>query len=279
MAIPRRVVSHQFDFLPRLGRLRLPIRVEGAQQRLDLRVARRDLRLVKAISFQGLAQGKEMVLLPVAFEALPHFLFLLLEHLRCAQRGEHGGVALPGEDGLDDPQSAHPVELAQDVVEAHIHQIQGALHVQEVRGGHREVILAQPVEAAQLADRLLGDEARAQQPVTMQHGVPLAVAHVALAPRQIARVRAVEERDLEAGRLEQVVDGDPIDAGRFHRDGVDLVLGEPRAQGAQLAGEGAKGFDRRGGGGGENLRRAQIERGKAGQNGINHGCSVGWFEV
>jgi len=72
----------------------------------------------------------------------------------------------------------------------------------------------------------------------VQHGVPLAVAHVALAPRQIARVGTVKERDFEAVGLEQVVDGDPIDAGGFHGDGVDLVLGEPRAQRAQRS-EGA----------------------------------------
>ena len=115
----RRVVSHYFDFLPGLGRLRRALRVERAQERFDLRIARRDLRLVKTVGFERLAQREEVMLLPVALQAREHFGFFLVEHLRLAQRGEHRGVALAGEDGLDDAQPADPVELAQDVVEAH----------------------------------------------------------------------------------------------------------------------------------------------------------------
>jgi hypothetical protein len=164
--------------------------------------------------------------------------------LAVAKFGEHGRVALAGEDGVEHAQAADSVELGENVVQAHIHQVERPLPLANVRGGHLEVILAQAVEAAPLADGLGWDEAGTQQAVAVEHGVPLAVAHVALAPREVARVRAMEEGDLEARALEQVVDGNPVHAGGFHGHGLDVLLFEPLAERAQLAAEGAKGLDR-----------------------------------
>lgn len=101
--------------------------------------------------------------------------------------------------------------------------------------------------------------------------MPLRIGEVALAPRQMPGVRTVKERDREAVGLELIVDGDPIHAGGLHGHGVDCALFEPRAQRAQVGGEGAEDFDRRLGGGGEDFRRPQIERREAGQDGVNHG--------
>jgi len=120
------------------------------------------------------------------------------------------------------------------MVQTHIHQIERPLHVGQVRPGHRKVILAQAVKAAQFADRLWRDKAGTEQTVAVEHGVPLAVGDIAFAPGQIARVRPVEKRGCEALGLEQVVHRDPIDAGRFQGDGVDFVLLEPGAECAQL---------------------------------------------
>ena len=125
-----------------------------------------------------------MMLLPVALEALEHVGFFAVEDLRGAKCGQGGRIALALEDRLDDPQAAHPVDLADDVVEPHIHQVERALHVLHVRGADAEMIFAQPVVTAQFgspvhlpplfpsassADRLVGDETAAQQPVAVEH--------------------------------------------------------------------------------------------------------------
>ena len=65
----------------------------------------------------------------------------------------------------------------------------------------------------------------------MEHGVPLTIGDVAFTPWQIARMRAVKERDFEPLGLEQVMDGNPINASRFPGDGARLMLLEPGAQG------------------------------------------------
>jgi hypothetical protein len=97
----------------------------------------------------------------------------------------------------------------------------------------------------------------------MEHGVPLAIAHVALAARQVAGMGPMEEGDLETRGLKLVVHADPINAGGFHGHGTDLVLRKPLAQGAQFAGEGAKDFDGSVGGRRENLRGAEVQGGDA----------------
>lgn len=108
------------------------------------------------------------------------------------------------------------MDLADDHVQAHVHQIQGPLQVLDMRAGRAQVIFPQPVEAAQLTHLLVGDETRHEQAVTMQHGVPLAVLHVALAPGHVAGMGAVEDGHLQAAGLQQVVQRDPVNAGGFH---------------------------------------------------------------
>ena len=50
---------------------------------------------------------------------------------------------------MGEQQAADPVDLADDVVEPHIHQVQRALHVLDVRRADAEMVFAQPVKAAQ----------------------------------------------------------------------------------------------------------------------------------
>ena len=62
------------------------------------------------------------------------------------------------------------------------------------------------------------------QPVAVEHGMPLAVEHIALAARHVASVRAIKDGDLKALALQQVVDRNPINARRFHGHFGDLML-------------------------------------------------------
>ncbi len=63
----------------------------------------------------------------------------------------------------------------------------------------------------------------------VQRGPPLAVLHVGLAPRQIARLFAVDHAHLEAGGFQHPIERQPIHAGGFHGHGFDLALFEPVA--------------------------------------------------
>jgi len=72
---------------------------------------------------------------------------------------------------------------------------------------------------------------------------PLAVLHVGLPPRDILHVPRVHQADLDPLALEDLVQGNPVDAGGLHRHGGDPALREPAGEGAQFLGEGPEAPD------------------------------------
>src|SRR6476469_3757023 len=70
----------------------------------------------------------------------------------------------------------------------------------------------------------------------MQPVDPLAVAPVRLgASAQLVGVAGVDQEYLEALRLEQLIQSDPVDARRFHGDGADLMLMQEGRNGFQAS--------------------------------------------
>ena len=75
---------------------------------------------------------------------------------------------------------------------------------------------------------------------------PLAVQYVGFAPRDILDVARVHQQNREAARLQQLEQGDPmalgqpLDAGRFHGDGVDPTGIEPVGDGVEVDREAGK---------------------------------------
>jgi len=59
---------------------------------------------------------------------------------------------------------------------------------------------------------------------------PLGVVVVRLTARHDFEVARIDQVDADGGRLEHLVDRDPVDAGRFHRDGIDVVVEQPGHQ-------------------------------------------------
>ena len=81
----------------------------------------------------------------------------------------------------------------------------------------------------------------------------------------------VDQQHLEAARLEDLKERDPIDAGGFHGDGGDATGVEPVAQHKEILGEGGKGAHRTGIGvrwnGHVNLAGTNIDAGGVGMEG------------
>ena len=228
--------------------------------------------MAELVALQRLTQNKEVMLLPIAFETFYHLLPLVFENLHIAQFAERNWIALPGENGFDDSQSTDPVKLADHCMEADIHQIQRSLHVLDVRSRDRQMILAQPVKAAQLPNVLRRDEAARQQPVAVQHGMPLAVEHIAFASGHIAGAGSIEHRDIHSLALKQIVDGYPINAGRFHRYFGNAVLFEVRCGQLQISTEGGEAAHLRiARTGDEDFFLANVDGGIAGVDLVYHG--------
>ena len=83
---------------------------------------------------------------------------------------------------------------------------------------------------AQRHDRGGGTEAGAQQSYAVELLQPLAVHNVALAPAHVVHVAGVDQHHLKAALLEDLVERDPVDPGRFHRHGLDPALRKPVGQ-------------------------------------------------
>ena len=74
---------------------------------------------------------------------------------------------------------------------------------------------------------------------------PLRVEDVGLRPRPAPReLSRLHELDLEALRLEELVEGDPVDAGGLHGDRRDAALLQPGGDGLEVGGVGAELADR-----------------------------------
>jgi hypothetical protein len=83
-----------------------------------------------------------------------------------------------------------------------------------------------------------------EQAVGVELQQPLALLHVALAPGKILGVARVHQIDLKASRVEDLVQRDPIDAGRLHRDGGHAAVLEPVREPMQVRRETVKPADR-----------------------------------
>src|SRR5919198_3459745 len=71
----------------------------------------------------------------------------------------------------------------------------------------------------------LGAKRTAPQAPSMHVLNPLAIRDIALAPRRLLEVARIDQLHLEAARLEKLGDGDPKDADRFHRHGLNPTGG------------------------------------------------------
>ena len=78
----------------------------------------------------------------------------------------------------------------------------------------------------------------------MQLPEPFAIADIALAPRDVFDVARVDQEDLEATGFEDFIQGDPVDAGRLHRDARHAASREPVGEPMKIGRETPEGTDR-----------------------------------
>lgn len=111
-----------------------------------------------------------------------------------------------------------------------VHALEGLLHQLHAGGGGRHVIGAQAQVVLQPADVSRWHEAGMQQTMHVQRGPPLAVSHVGLPARQVARLPAIDHAHFETGTFQYTVQRQPVHAGRFHRNGTYALCQQPVAQ-------------------------------------------------
>jgi hypothetical protein len=154
---------------------------------------------------------------------------------RLAHRHEAVGIGLARCQGGDDRPPTDAEQRAEHRGELHVGALQHLLDPLTVRGHFPPELLARPRQLAQRLNRRGRDEAAPHQTMGEQIGEPLRVAHVALAPREIAHRRRVRQHQRQVV-LEPVPHGFPVNARRLH-DGMGAPGGaQPRLQRQQPGG-------------------------------------------
>jgi hypothetical protein len=154
------------------------------------------------------------------------------------------GSRCPARNGSDDPSARQTRDAGYYLGQFDVHLFESFLHVLSVAGGIADLHLPLPVVATQGHNRIGGAEGRQQQAVAVQPLDPLGVEHVGLgtstAAGQLARL---DQPDLEATRLQQLKQRDPVNACRFQGDRSDPALSQPIGDGFQVAGIGPEATD------------------------------------
>ena len=223
--------------------IRIEARFEDPVLLLDLVVTLSQLVRVGVIQRQGLLEREHMLGPIVAGQGLSNVGFAPLT-ATMAQLGQLGRIALTGHDRSDDGQAGHPADVAQHLSELDIHLLQGFLHMLNMGGPVFNEHGPLTQVAAQHHDLGFWPEGGTQQPITVQALDPLAILHIALAPRHVLDVAGVDQIDLQTALFQQLEDRDPVHPGRFHRRRRHPASYQPGGQRLQVGGKGPEAPDR-----------------------------------
>src|SRR4030095_2355312 len=152
--------------------------------------------------------------------------------------GEGVGVRLPRDDVAENAQPGDAGDVADHGGELEVHLDQRFLHALGVDGSALHQSLAVAQKGAQGRDRGGRAEAAAQQSGAIDLLEPLAVHDIGFAARDVLYVTRVNEDYVEAPRLEDLVEGDSVDAGGFHRHCGDAAGRAPVGEAVELGGNG-----------------------------------------
>src|SRR5450755_2848402 len=72
---------------------------------------------------------------------------------------------------------------------------------------------------------------------------PLRIADIGLAPRHVLGIARVDKKHGKSPGIEKLKNRNPVDAGRFHDDGLDAAFGKPVDQSMQICREGTEAAD------------------------------------
>ena len=205
----------------------------------NLQVALGDLGLVGPVKLQGLGQLEDMLLPPVPLQRLGDGLLVGLGP-GISQPGQPAGIPFPLDDGFDDVHARLAGDVADHVLELHVHLGQRLLHVLDVLGGMLHQHGPLPQVAAQAADLILGPEGPRQQTVGMQLLQPLAVQHVRFPARHVLDASGVHQQHLEPALLQHAEERYPVDPGRLQDHRLHTAFGKPVGQAVQVRREGLK---------------------------------------
>ena len=117
------------------------------------------------------------------------------------------------DQALDHRAGAHAVDVADHRAKLDAAVVQDLVQPIDLAGAHRTELAPIARDQAQLAQVLRRDEAAAHEAEARQHGQPLGVGHVGLAPGHVLDEVRVDDPGPDAGALQVREHALPVDAG------------------------------------------------------------------
>jgi hypothetical protein len=118
------------------------------------------------------------------------------------------------------------------MLELEVHLREGFLHMLDVLAGIGQPHGPLPQIAAQHAYLVRGAERAGPKAKGVEPLQPLAVMDITLgSPLDFLHLVWIDEQDFEATALQQLKEWEPIDSGRFQRNGGDATRGQPVSHG------------------------------------------------
>ena len=214
-------------------RLAIAAVLEPLQLGFNLPVALGNLLVIEPVQFQGLGQLEDVLLPPVPLQRLGNRGFVCF-HARTTKLRQLSGVPFTVHDGLYNVHPGPAGDVADDVLELHVHLGQRLLHMLDMMGRvlHQHGPLSQV--AAQTPDLRVGPKGSRQQSIGVQLLQPLAVQHVGLAAGHVLDAPRVYQHHLEPTLFEHPEQRYPVHAGGLHDHGLHAALRQPVRQAIQI---------------------------------------------
>ena len=159
---------------------------------------------------------------------------------RIAELRQHRAVPFASHHRAHDPLAGHAHDVAQHVVELHVHLRQRFLHVLHAAAAVAGRTRALAYVGAQLADAVRWPERALEQSVTHQLADPLAVQNVALATAHLLRRPCIDQMHLQTRPVENLEHRDPVHTSRLQCDQLHAAGQQPRRHRLQIIREAAK---------------------------------------
>src|SRR6266581_8383440 len=169
-----------------------------------MRLVGGDRLLQRIVEAKSCSEIEQVLLAPRAGEVLRDLLDGLTA-AAVAMRGQTCWVALARNDRSDDRHPGGAGEIGDGTMHLHVHLVERFLHPLDATTAFGNEVGHLPLQSSQAGDRLGGSERTTEQAAAVEQLDPLAVADVGLASRDVVELSGVDENDLDASRLEQLV--------------------------------------------------------------------------
>ena len=192
--------------------------------------------LVMLVHLPRLLQREKVLTTPIALQRFANRFFAGFD-MRVPQLRQLLRIALPTHDGIHDGQSGQPSDVADHLMDLHIHLRQRFLHVLDMLAGHLHQIAVVPHQRPHRAYLSVRSKCRAQQPYRMEKLYPLAFVPVRAPPQHVFHVTGIHQTWLDPVLFQHIVDRNPVHPRALHGDRRDATTHQPPGHRLQVFGE------------------------------------------